>query len=145
MWTVVERIESLRQWALPDEVFFASGACHMLASAACEVRRDWSPYLILPCIEYLSTGMHVYISDGVSAFDWRGDTSLASLLHFHEESCRASIPSWHYTTVKLTDNPAEFPFCRKYLHRHFFQFADDPLARARNYIAKKNFLLIENY
>ena len=61
-----------RRWALPDRVFFACGACHILAFAFLEryPRAGFKPIWMKPRAGY--TGNHVFVTNGATAFDYHG-------------------------------------------------------------------------
>lgn len=72
-----------RRWALPDRIFFGRGACHILAGAY--LSRPPLPGFyaekITPADGF--AGNHIYVTDGVISFDYRGYASRLRLLRHH--------------------------------------------------------------
>ena len=64
--------DPVKQWALPDRVFFAAGACHMLAYAFLErfPHSGFDPYWIWPQDGHV--GHHVVLRRGDEVFDYHG-------------------------------------------------------------------------
>jgi hypothetical protein len=75
--------DPLRRWLLPDRIFFGHGACHILAG----VYLDDPPLAgfyaerIIPGDGF--AGSHVYVTNGVIAFDFHGYCSRLRLLRRH--------------------------------------------------------------
>jgi hypothetical protein len=67
-------------WALPDRVFFACGACHILAYAFLERHgnRDRNVVWLKPATGF--TGNHILIDDGEWVFDYHGYSDQARFL-----------------------------------------------------------------
>ena len=92
------------RWALPDRVFFACGACHVLAYAFLERygaagrRAVW----IKPTAGF--TGHHVFVAGPEWAFDYHGYAEPARLLEHSFRKARHWWPGWEATLVEL---PAE--------------------------------------
>jgi hypothetical protein len=67
------------RWALPDRVFFACGACHILAYAF--LQRWGGPSMqavwIKPAPGHI--GNHVFINGGEWVFDYHGYSVLANI------------------------------------------------------------------
>lgn len=85
-----------RRWQLPDRVFFGHGACHILAG----IYLDAAPLAglhaerIIPGDGY--AGNHIFVTDGVIAFDFRGYSCRTNLLLHHTSGwSRVSGPGWH--------------------------------------------------
>lgn len=83
-----------KRWALPDRIFFGNGACHILAG----VYLDESPLLgfhaekITP-IEGFS-GNHIFLTDGIIAFDYHGYSVRSRLLEHHRRGWSRRYPGW---------------------------------------------------
>lgn len=90
-----------RRWALPDRVFFASGACHILAYAFLSryADRGYSPIWIKPAKGY--TGNHIVVVHGDSAFDYHGYSSLTSLLRHAHAKANRWWPGWSADLIPL--------------------------------------------
>jgi hypothetical protein len=74
--------DPLRRWHRPDRHFFANGACQVLAFAFLERYPDMGLHArwIKPAAGF--TGNHIYVTDGINAFDYHGLTTEQRLLPF---------------------------------------------------------------
>lgn len=124
-----------RRWALPDRVFFENGACAILAGAL--LRQAPLPGFyaerIIPGEGF--SGNHIYVTDGVIAFDYHG-YSLRNHLLLHHTSGWAGryAEGWHcllervnfdlLDTRDLNNNKMLGP--DQYLH--------DPVVRAQKFL-----------
>lgn len=127
-----------QRWALPDRVFFAAGACHILAPAFLErhgrpgMRALW----IRPAPGYI--GNHIFVSDGALAFDYHGYAGHDRLLAHYARRARRQVPGW---TATLIDLPRE-TLISEALSRQYDglwlrqpdQFLHDALPRARRFL-----------
>jgi len=70
--TVGAKRDPIKQWALPDRVFFAAGACHMLAYAFLELYPDrgFESMWIRPRPGH--TGNHIVLVRNRLVFDYHG-------------------------------------------------------------------------
>lgn len=94
--------DPVKRWNQPDRVFFACGACHILAWAFLQKypTAGFSPLWIKPADGF--TGNHIFLTrdDGL-AFDYHGYSRRDRLLaHTHEKANRW-WPGWHAETVPL--------------------------------------------
>ena len=86
-----------KRWALPDRIFFGYGACHILAGTF--LKR--SPYTgfyaerIIPSEGYW--GNHIYVTNGIIAFDHHGYCGRDSLLRHYIKGWTAKYAGWDYT------------------------------------------------
>ena len=66
------RADPARRWALPDRVFFACGACHILAHAFLQraERSAARPLWLKPTAGF--TGNHIIVECGDRVFDYHG-------------------------------------------------------------------------
>ena len=90
--TKVRRGDLVRRSALPDRVFFACGACHILAYAALTTfpDRDLRVIWIKPDPGY--TGNHIVAVGGNSALDYHGLSDWTKLLaHTRRKAITAAI------------------------------------------------------
>jgi hypothetical protein len=64
--------DPIKRWALPDRVFFACGACHILAYAFLRAYPDsgFASIWIRPAKGF--TGNHIVVVRGELAFDYHG-------------------------------------------------------------------------
>ena len=96
----VKRIPEL-QWAHPDRIFFACGACHILAYAFLErfpaagFRAIW----MKPAEGF--SGNHVVATDGRLAFDFHGYSRWDELLSHAARKNSRWMPGWDYSLVEL--------------------------------------------
>jgi hypothetical protein len=128
-----------RRWALPDRVFFACGACHILAFAFLEryPGAGYKPIWIKPRAGYI--GNHIVASDGEAAFDYHGYSRLAALLAHTQAKAGRWWPGWSADLVDLpTDVLVSEQKSRTYdglWLREPRQFLHDALPRAHAFLA----------
>ena len=69
------KTDPVRRWHRPDRHFFANGACQVLAFAFLERYPDleFRARWIKPAAGF--SGNHVYVTDGINAFDYHGLTT----------------------------------------------------------------------
>lgn len=96
----VKRFPEL-QWALPDRIFFACGACHILAYAYLErfQGRGFRAVWLKPDRGF--TGNHVVATDGDIAFDFHGYSGWDRLLSHAGRKNGRFMPGWNCTLVEL--------------------------------------------
>ena len=88
------KLDAARHWALPDRVFFACGACQVLAHAAVRAyepagfRAVW----IAPATGF--RGNHIVATDGAWAFDYHGWSKLDGLLAHMRRKASRWWPGW---------------------------------------------------
>jgi hypothetical protein len=95
------KLDQAMRWALPDRVFFAAGACHILAHAFLE--RYGTPDMIVEWIKPIAghTGNHHFISWGGVAFDYHGYTCRDRLLAHYWKRGRTRWLDWDATMEVL--------------------------------------------
>ena len=130
--------DPVRRWHLPDRVFFAADACHILAFAFLEkyADRGYRPVWIKPGRGF--TGNHIAAARGNEAFDYHGFSRLSGLLRHIERKAAMWWPGWHYELkelpVSVLVNEAEsrrFPGLRL---REPTQYLHDALPRAHAFL-----------
>jgi hypothetical protein len=92
---------AVRQWSLPDRVFFASGACHILAYAFLDAypTSAFFPKWIKPARGF--TGNHiVVVRDGI-AFDYHRYSRWKGLLEHTRAKANRWWPGWSADLVQL--------------------------------------------
>jgi hypothetical protein len=96
----VKRFPEL-QWALPDRIFFACGACHILAYAFLErfPGRGFHAVWFKPDKGF--TGNHVVATDGEIAFDFHGYSRWDKLLAHARRKNGHRMPGWNCALVEL--------------------------------------------
>ena len=128
--------DPVRRWALPDRVFFGYGACHILAGVYLTdpPLPGFRAERIIP-IEGLA-GNHIFLSDGVLAFDYHGYCGRAKLVAHHRKGWTGLHAGW-----ECTIEPVEFdlletssPNDRKMLGPD--QYLHDPIPRARRFLGR---------
>ena len=90
-----------RRWHRPDRHFFANGACQVLAFAFLERYPDlgFRARWIKPAAGF--TGNHIYVTNGINAFDYHGLTTEQRLLGLGFKRGRRFFPGWDATLVDL--------------------------------------------
>ena len=125
-----------RRWALPDRIFFGYGACHILAGVYLTdpPLSGFRAERIIPTRGY--AGNHIFLSDGVLAFDYHGYCGRANLVAHHRKGWTGLHAGWECTiepvkfdllqTSSLNDRKMLGP--DQYLH--------DPIPRARRFLGR---------
>jgi hypothetical protein len=125
-------------WGLPERVFFAGGACHILAYAFLERYNmlDAKVVWIKPRPGFW--GNHIFVAIDGWAFDYHGYSRANALLDHTWKRARHFLAGWDATLVQL---PAEVlisePKSRTYdglWLREPKQFLHDAMPRARAYL-----------
>jgi hypothetical protein len=131
--------KNLRQrWALPERVFFACGACHILAYAFLEryqmprAKAMW----IKPRPDFW--GNHIFVTVDGWTFDYHGYSRLEAFLDHTWKRARHFWPGWDATLVQL---PVEVLISESKSRaydglwlREPKQFLYDAMPRARAYL-----------
>jgi hypothetical protein len=126
------------RWNLPDRVFFAAGACHLLAWAFLEryPDRGFRAVWIKPSAGF--TGNHIVAVRGDVAFDYHGWSAWPALRAHMAAKAKRWWPGWDYALVDL---PADVLVSEAKsltwdgLHlREPGQFLHDALPRARAFL-----------
>lgn len=126
-----------RRWALPDRVFFGHGACHILAGVYLSRPPQPGFYAerVLPGDGF--AGNHIFVTNGVVAFDYHGCSKRLNLLQHHTAAwAKNSDPGWHCTLQRVDFdllNTAALN-ARKMLGPD--QYAGDPITRAAAFISR---------
>lgn len=126
------------RWALPDRVFFACGACHILAYAFLERYGDLGAkaFWIKPRAGH--TGNHIFVALDARAFDYHGLSERQHLIEHYWKRARHIYPDWDATLREL---PREVLISERKSRsyeglwlREPGQFAQDALPRARAFL-----------
>lgn len=131
--------QSMR-WALPDRVFFACGACHVLAHVFLERYgdQDVEALWIKPAPGF--SGNHIVVDGGSWVFDYHGYSDREFFLHHTFRKARQWWPGWHATLVPLPrDMLISEAQSRAYdglRLREPGQFLYDAVPRARAYLGR---------
>ena len=127
-----------RRWRLPDRVFFAAGACHILVWAFLDryPDRGFRAVWVRPVAGF--TGNHIVAVRGDLAFDYHGWSDWPTLMAHMAAKAGRWWPGWDYTLVDL---PADVLVSEAKsltydgLHlRETGQFLHDALPRARAFL-----------
>jgi hypothetical protein len=128
------------RWGLPDRVFFACGACHILAYAF--LARYGLPSAEAIWIKPGSgfTGNHIFVAHGDLAFDYHGYSMRDDLLSHTRRKAAQWWPGWQASLIPLPrDVLISESKSRTYdglWLREPAQFLHDALPRAHAYIAR---------
>jgi hypothetical protein len=95
------------RWALPDRVFFACGACHILAYAFLQrfgaPRTDgpgpWRALWFKPAAGH--TGNHIVAASDTRVFDYHGLSERGAYLEHTFRRARQLWPGWDASLVEL--------------------------------------------
>jgi hypothetical protein len=130
-----EKADLEASWARPDEEFFGSGACHVLAGAFLEAHHlgDFRALLIQPGAGF--RGAHVVVANDRLIFDVRGWNPRGSFLEQYQSAMDSVSPGWSYSLTAVSD-PIGWDFCEAHAHRHPSQYKQNPMPRARAFIAR---------
>ena len=129
-----------RRWALPDRVFFACGACHILAFAFLETYpgSGFAPTWIKPLNGHI--GNHIVAVREDIAFDYHGYANWPRLLAHARTKAARWWPGWSAITLELpVDVLVSEEKSRRYEGlwlREPRQFLHDALPRARAFVRR---------
>ena len=130
--------DAVRRWNLPDRVFFAAGACHILAHAFLERfgGAGFGPVWVRPKAGFI--GNHVFVTNGDLAFDYHGYVRADHLMAHYRKRARRLFPRWEAdlvpVTVSLVSRDAAKAIGMDI--REPTQFLHDALPRARRYLER---------
>lgn len=93
--------DPVKRWALPDRVFFACGACHILAHAFLERygTADMTALWLKPDRGF--TGNHIVVATEAWVFDYHGYADRQRFLTHSYKRARQWWPGWNATLVEL--------------------------------------------
>jgi hypothetical protein len=125
-----------KRWALPDRIFFGYGACHILAGAFLEGAPLQGFYgeRIVPNEGFW--GNHIYVTDGVIAFDYHGYSGRERLLGHHRKGWSKQSAGWDCTIEKVDFDLLDTAELNQ---RKMFgpgQYLYDPISRAHRFIKR---------
>lgn len=132
--------DPIRQWALPDRVFFAAGACHLLAFAFLELYPDsgFEPRWIRPARGH--TGNHIVLIRHTTVFDYHGYSEWSRYWAHTIRRANQWWPGWSADVVPVR---MEALVSRHHAREHAGlwmkepqEYLADPLPRARGYLQK---------
>jgi hypothetical protein len=103
MYVVADGVKQdpVRRWSLPDRVFFACGACHILAFAFLKAypQSGFAPLWIKPSKGF--TGNHIVVVRDDMAFDYHGFSSWSHLFGHIEAKANRWWPGWSAQLIPL--------------------------------------------
>lgn len=126
------------QWKLPDRVFFAAGACHILAYAFLNRHKKsgYSAKWIKPSEGFI--GNHIFVSNGQYVFDYHGFSKPKVFFNHLEKRATQKWPGWSYhlkdlpTDILVSEEKSKL-FDGLWL-REPLQFFKNALPRAEKYL-----------
>jgi len=130
--------DPVRRWYRPDRHFFANGACQVLAFAFLDRHPDlgFRARWIKPAPGF--TGNHIYVTDGINAFDYHGLTTEQRLLAFGFKRGRRFFPGWDATVIDLPTDALVSELRSRQIEglwlREPKQFLYDALPRAQDFL-----------
>lgn len=129
-----------KRWALPDRVFFACGACHVLAYVFMEKFASVDPQAVWVKPAKGHTGNHVIVSFGDTIFDYHGYTEKERYLAHYWKRARHMYPTWDAELVEITPDALTTEGPSKVYDglwlRAPHQFFENPIPRAEAYLAR---------
>jgi hypothetical protein len=132
--------DPIKQWSLPDRIFFAAGACHMLAYAFLERYPDcgFSPVWIRPSPGH--TGNHIVLLTDERVFDYHG---FSTWPHYWAHTLRRANQLWPGWSADLVSIRPQALVSRRHAQDYAGlwmkepqEYLLDPLARARRYLQR---------
>ena len=134
--TPEEKADLGLSWSRPDEDFFASGGCHVLAAAFLETYpgAGFEAWSIWPKRGH--RGGHMVVARDELVFDWAGYSRRDAFLTEYFEAMRTTFPDWDASFERVYECPVDREFCARTGARHPSQFLHDPLPRARAFVAR---------
>ncbi|MEX2407798.1 MAG: hypothetical protein WD489_01695, partial [Rhodovibrionaceae bacterium] len=134
------KLDARKRWALPDRVFFACGACHILAYAFQErYGAEGRKAIWIKPREGL-TGNHIFVASADWAFDYHGYCERQRFLdHYTRRACHYQ-PGW---VAQLEELPFEVLIseAKSLTYQGLWlrepeQFLENALPRARRYLER---------
>ncbi|ARO32678.1 hypothetical protein NXC14_PA00413 (plasmid) [Rhizobium sp. NXC14] len=131
--------DPVRRWALPDRIFFGNGACAILAGVFLKEAPlpEFYAERIIPGEGF--AGNHIFVTDGVVAFDHHGYSLRNRLLAYHTNGWASrSAEGWNCRLERVTFDLLD----RRDLNDNKMlgpdQYLHDPIARAETYLGRVN-------
>jgi hypothetical protein len=96
--------DPVKQWGLPEKVFFACGACHILGYAFLRAYPDsgFAPIWIRPANGH--TGNHIVLVRDHLAFDYHGYSNWPRLFAHMRRRANQWSPGWDATLIDLPED-----------------------------------------
>jgi len=99
--TVGGKRNPVKNWGLPERVFFACGACHILAYAFLDAypNAGFRPIWIRPIESY--TGNHIVVVRDHLVFDYHGYSHWPTLINHMKRKANRWWPGWDAELIEL--------------------------------------------
>ena len=128
------------RWGLPDRVFFACGACHILAYAFLERYDDGAMEALWIRPDDRFTGNHIVVALGDRVFDYHGYSERRFFMERYWDRARRRYSGWD-GSIRPLPRPVlvSEPLSRTYdglWLRQPDQFLHDALPRAEAYLTR---------
>ena len=96
--------DPMKQWGLPERVFFACGACHILSYTFLRAYPDsgFAPIWIRPANGH--TGNHIVLVRDHLAFDYHGYSNWPRLFAHMRRRANQWSPGWDATLIDLPED-----------------------------------------
>lgn len=135
--TSEEKADADLSWSRPDEEFFASGACHVLAAMFLSMypRAGFRACGVSPRAPH-RRGEHVVVARDDLVFDWAGYSPRETFVAEYSEAMRTIFPDWAGDFTPINVDVIGWDFCMARNHRHPSQFRHDPLSRAEAFVRR---------
>lgn len=129
--------DPVRRWALPDRIFFGYGACHILAGVfmMCAPHAEFYAERVIPADGF--AGNHIFVTNGIVAFDHHGYSLRHRLLQHHTSAwAKENGDGWHCALTRVNFDLLNTSAlnARKMLGPD--QYGGDPIARAERFLAQ---------
>lgn len=127
-----------KRWALPDRIFFGHGACAILAGVFLKDRpfAGFHGERIIPAEGF--SGNHIYVTNGVIAFDYHGYSCRRRLLEHHAKSWASRYPGWRCTIAKVDFDLLDTTELNQRKTLGPDQYLHDPVPRASRFLRRIN-------
>lgn len=132
--------DPIKQWVLPDKVFFAAGACHMLAYAFLDEHPDsgFEAFWIRPSAGH--TGNHIILKRNAVVFDYHGFSKWPQYWMHTIRRANQWWPGWSADLINIRKEALVSRHCARDYQGLWMkepqEFRLDPIARARRYMQK---------
>ena len=129
-----------KRWALPGRVFFACGACQILAHVFMEKFASMNTQALWIKPDDGHTGNHIIVAFEGMVFDYHGYSEAERYLAHYWKRARRIYPTWNGKMVEITpealitEGPSTI-YDGLWL-RAPHQFFQNPIPRAERYLAK---------
>ncbi|MBZ9806402.1 MULTISPECIES: hypothetical protein [unclassified Mesorhizobium] len=125
-----------KRWALPDRIFFGHGACHILAGVFLTHPPLGGFYAerITPGEGF--SGNHIYVTNGIVAFDYHGYSSRERLLEHHGKGWASHSAGWHAAITKVDFDLLDTAELNQRKMYGPDQYLYDPVPRASRFLQR---------